>query len=225
MRAYSYSTPNGVSNRSWSAGCAEHHDAFCRLGQLAVPLPYGRRPRRPGYEAKGMPGRVGEHLSCQPTSSELENAWASVRDVVDHDVEVKLLRPLGIRPPRRLVIRGTLECDSGTHIVGGNHDPVVSVVGNRQAEELRVKSRKRSWIGTVDYHVMKSPNHEKSLVAHVRHELWPSVPNRSSGPASGPARGAPGSPRSLAFGGPSPPYRASRGRSRTCTPRAGDHSL
>jgi hypothetical protein len=77
-----------------------------------------------------MPGWVGEHVPSQRTSSELEDSWPSYGDVVDHDVEVKLLRPLGIRPPRGLVVRGELEGDSRTHIVGGNHDPVVTVIGD-----------------------------------------------------------------------------------------------
>jgi hypothetical protein len=49
--------------------------------------------------------------------------------------------------------------------------------------------------------------------------------NRSNGPACGPVRVAPRSPRSPASGGPFLLYQASRARWRTCTPHAGGRAL
>lgn len=63
--------------------------------------------------------------------------------------------------------------DSGGPIVGGYHDPVAAVVGNRQPQELGVEGRERAGIGAVDNHVVKSPNHDLGYYSQEAMEkLW-----------------------------------------------------
>jgi hypothetical protein len=104
--------------------------------------------------------RVGKDIAAEPARSELQNPGPGVGDVVDHDVEMELLGPFGIRPSRGLVVGGSLKRDSGGLVVGGYHDPVVTVVGHRQPQKLGIESRERSRVGTVDDHVVESSNHD-----------------------------------------------------------------
>ena len=86
---------------------------------------------------------------------------------------MELLRPVWIGPLWGLMVRGKLKRDTGGPIVGGYHDPVAAVVGNRQPQELGVEGRERAGIGAVDNHVVKSPNHDLGYYSREAMEkLW-----------------------------------------------------
>jgi hypothetical protein len=117
------------------------------------------RPRRSRYEAEGVTRGIGKDIVGQVARSQLKNLWFRFPDVLDHDVEVKLLGPLGIRPPRRSVVWSQLKRDPGGGIAGGHHHPVVALVCDRQPQKLGVEGGERPWVGTVDDHVVESPDH------------------------------------------------------------------
>jgi hypothetical protein len=121
----------------------------------------GDRSRPPGsrYEAEGVTGGVGKDIAREVARSQLKNVRFRFADVLDHDVEMKLLGSLGIRPPGRSVVRGQLKRDPGGRIAGGDHHPVVAIVGDRQPQKLGVEGGKPLGVGTVDDHVVESPDH------------------------------------------------------------------
>jgi hypothetical protein len=125
----------------------------------------GRRPRWSGYEAERMPSGVGKDVAVELACSEIKYSGSGIGDIVNHDVEMELLGPLRIRPLRGPVVEGKLKRDSGGPIVGGYHDPAVTVVGNRQPQKLGVEGRKCPWIGAIDHHVMESPNHGRDATS------------------------------------------------------------
>jgi len=71
--------------------------------------------RRPGKQAERMACRVREDppatgIDVKQPATQTENLRLGPVEVGDLDVEVKLLRVRGIRPPRPAVIIGALEC-------------------------------------------------------------------------------------------------------------------
>jgi hypothetical protein len=57
------------------------------------------------------------------------------------------------------MIRCQLECDPRCGVVFRHHDPVVTPVGHGEAQKLRIELGERSWVGTVDDHMVKATNH------------------------------------------------------------------
>lgn len=120
-----------------------------------------------------MASWIGKDVAGELARSEIQNSGPSVGDVVDHDVELELLRPVWIGPLSGPLVRGKLKRDSGGPIVAGYHDPVAAVVGNRQPQELGVEGRERAGIGAVDNRVVKSPNHDLGYYSQEAMEkLW-----------------------------------------------------
>jgi len=60
-------------------------------------------------------------------------------DVVDHDVEVHLLGPVRIRPPRRLEVRSQLEADPRGGVVRRDDREVLLLPGDGQPEQFGVE--------------------------------------------------------------------------------------
>lgn len=98
-------------------------------------------------------------LTGQPPRAQRQHLRRGGPDVLDHDVEVELLRPLRVRPPRRLVVWRQLKGDSRGGVVLGDHYPVLTAVRDAQAKQLGVESSQRRRVGTVDDHVMKTSDH------------------------------------------------------------------
>jgi hypothetical protein len=104
-------------------------------------------------------GGVGKDIARQVARSQLKNLRFRFPDVFDHYVEMKLLGPLGIRPPGCSVVRSQLKRDPGGRIAGGDHHPVVALVCDRQSEKLGVEGGEPLRVGTVDDHVVESADH------------------------------------------------------------------
>lgn len=95
-----------------------------------------------------MPGRVGEHtVAIELFSTERKDMRSRDGDVLDHDVEVQLLRDHRARPGRSAVIGRTLKGQPGRCLILGNNDEIVTVVGNRVAEQLGVEPGESPRVG------------------------------------------------------------------------------
>src|SRR6266487_3895507 len=79
--------------------------------------------------------------------------------VVDHDIQVELLWPAGIRPAWRLVVRRELEGYARRRIVPGDDREVRFLPRDRQAEQFRVEGGEGRRIRAVDDHVMQASDH------------------------------------------------------------------
>jgi hypothetical protein len=100
----------------------------------------GRRPPRPRDEAERVTRGVGiDVLAVEFCRAQCHHSLASGGGILDHDVEVDLLRYRGIRPGRWLVTRSKLERQAGGRIAGGDDNPVGATVCNRQPEQGRVE--------------------------------------------------------------------------------------
>ena len=90
-------------------------------------------------------------------------------DVVDTDVGMQLLRVLGIRPawwdPRRCALERQLSCAG----LNANDYPVLVVLLDAHAQDLRVERCERAWIRTVQYGLLQSANHDSILMGTVEH--------------------------------------------------------
>jgi hypothetical protein len=70
--------------------------------------------------------RIGiDGVAIELYRTQRQHSPACGGNVLDHDVEVKLLRYCGIGPGRRLVTGGKLEGQARGRITGGDHHPVV----------------------------------------------------------------------------------------------------
>jgi hypothetical protein len=80
-------------------------------------------------------------------------------DVLDHDVEVDLLRYATVRPGRSFVIRGELEGKPGGGVVGCDYDPVVAVIGDRLVQQFRIEGCEPARVRTVQHDMMQPTDH------------------------------------------------------------------
>ena len=80
-----------------------------------------------------MASRVGVDVitTSQRPSAQGNDSWTSCHDIVHHDVQVELLRPVWVWPLRWLMVRRELEGDAGCGVVLGDHDPFIGAVSNR----------------------------------------------------------------------------------------------
>jgi hypothetical protein len=65
------------------------------------------------------------NASCQSSGAESQNSAHGGRQVVDHHVEVELLRVSWVRPLRRAMIGRPLEGKPGRRVVFRDYYPVV----------------------------------------------------------------------------------------------------
>lgn len=91
------------------------------------------------------------------TRAEFQYEWFGGVEVVDHDVDVELLRPRRVRPLRRDVVRSKLEGEPRCHVVIEDDDPVIRTIGDRQAEQFRVERCQSVRVGAVDDDVVAAP--------------------------------------------------------------------
>jgi len=75
-------------------------------------------------------------------------------EVVDHDVEVDLLRPRGVTPHRRHVVRRELERQPAVRGVRGDDDPLRTVEGDRPPEHRGPELREGVRLAGVQRHVV-----------------------------------------------------------------------
>ena len=81
-----------------------------------------------------MTGRVGvDVFAVELYRAERQDARAGGGHILDHDVEVKLLRYGRVRPGGRAVTGGKLEGQAGRSLAASHHDPVIAVVGDRKS--------------------------------------------------------------------------------------------
>jgi hypothetical protein len=99
----------------------------------------------------------------QRLRAERDDLHACRLDVLDHDIEVELLRSSRIWPPRRLVIRSALKRDAGRCVALRDDDPVLARVRDLKAKQFGVEAREGRWLWAVDDHVMEAPDHVASI--------------------------------------------------------------
>jgi hypothetical protein len=103
---------------------------------------------------------VGIHvLAVQPGRAECQDARGGGDNVLDHDVEVELLRDSRVGPGRRPVIGSSLECQARRLAVGGDYHPVVASVGNWLAQQPGVERGEHRRVGAVQDHMMQPSGH------------------------------------------------------------------
>jgi hypothetical protein len=86
------------------------------------------------------PSRIGEHsVAGQLRGAQGQHAGGGLGHILDHHVQVDLLRHGHLRPGRRAVVRRALEGEPGRAVVVGHHDEVVVGVGDRLAQQAAVE--------------------------------------------------------------------------------------
>jgi hypothetical protein len=120
-----------------------------------------------------MPGRVRIYprvavAARQPPGTQRQHARLGGVYVVDHDVEMHLLRPARVGPLRRLEIGRQLEPDARGFVISRDDGKVVLLPGDGQAEELGIEPRERNRVGTVHDHVVKASDHDYILPRPAR---------------------------------------------------------
>src|SRR5262249_55245721 len=123
-----------------------------------------RGPGRPRYEAERVPGRVGVDAPAalpagQPAGAPRPPPRVGGIDALDQDVEMHLLRPAGVGPPRRLEAGRQLDPDARGPVVRRDDREAVFLPGDREAEKLGVERRERRRVGTVHDHVVEASDH------------------------------------------------------------------
>ncbi len=112
-----------------------------------------------------MTSRIGEYVIAtrKPVGAQLEHSAGSFGLVIHHHIEVRLLRPVGVRPPWRPMTRCQLECESGRSFVRRYNEPIITQVGHWQAQEIRIELSEHGWVWAVDDHMVKATNHAADL--------------------------------------------------------------
>ena len=122
-----------------------------------------------------MPGQVEEDILARVGASTAQQFDCRTRrnQIVDHDVEVHLLRNPRIGPGRCQVLRSQLKGQPRRGLVVGDHDPVLRPVGDRKPEKLRIELRKAGGVRGVDDDVVHSTEHPPSVALDGRIGQWP----------------------------------------------------
>ena len=94
----------------------------------------------------GVDSRLAVYRRQAPRSQG-QHARPGGFDVIDHDVEVHLLRPGRVRPPGRLEVRGQLEADPRGRVAGRHDREVVLLPGDGQPEQPGVERGQRGRVG------------------------------------------------------------------------------
>lgn len=110
-----------------------------------------RRVRKDVIDSRQLASSQRQHLR-----------YGSVK-IVDHHIEVELLRLLGVGPSRRSMVGRRLKGKTGGRVGRRDHDPVRAGVGHRQAEEFGVERGQRRGIRAVDDHVVGAADHHPIL--------------------------------------------------------------
>jgi hypothetical protein len=109
--------------------------------------------------------RVGEYakagltLAGKSTGPERQYRALGRVDIVNPYVQVQLLRVLGIRPARRDPPRRTLERQLTRAGLQTDDYPVVAVLVNAHAQDLRVEGSQRARIRAVKYGLLQPADH------------------------------------------------------------------
>jgi hypothetical protein len=108
-----------------------------------------------------MPGRIDENAVTlvRSASAQFEYLGFADGEIVDHDIEMNLLRVGGIWPAGRHEIGRELESESRRGVVARDHDPVVRLEDDWQANKGRVETSQPGGIRTVDDDVVVASNH------------------------------------------------------------------
>lgn len=112
-----------------------------------------------------MPGRICVDVFPQMAGTDGEDFPVRGRNVVDHDIEVSLLRNLWVGPGRRDVIGRALKGDPRRGLIGRDDAEVIASVRDTLSEEERVELREQLRVSAVENHVMQTPDHEAMLCA------------------------------------------------------------
>src|ERR1022692_416009 len=144
-----------------------------------LPVADRSSPGRPRYQAERMTGRIGIHTGAaarrQPPGAERHDPGIGRINIVDHDIQVKLLRPARIWPLGRLVARRELERYAGRCAGCRDHREIVFLPGDRQAGQFRVEGGERGRGGAVDDHVMQAPDHDRDPAMHSQRNETPAA--------------------------------------------------
>jgi hypothetical protein len=142
---------------SWIGDGLGRPSGICTSGARAD----GWSPPGAGYEAEGMACRVRVDVLTlgDPSAPDGDDLRVRTVGILDHHVDVELLRARWVRPCRGLVVGCQLEGESGGVVVLPNHDPVVGFVGDGQAEEFGIELGESARVWAVDHDVMAAPDH------------------------------------------------------------------
>jgi len=117
------------------------------------------------HQTKGVTRRITKdpepifaHGLVDAGCAELTDSSFGFVDVVDEDVEVKLLRAAGVGESRWSVLRRVLEREPATIRIGRHHPRVVHDVDGA-TEHAGVERRQTPRILAVDHHRAKSSDH------------------------------------------------------------------
>jgi hypothetical protein len=107
-------------------------------------------------------------IDVQQRGAETENVRLGLLEVRDLDVQVKLLRVRGVRPPRRAVTLDALErqCEARADVKGreaaADRPPLIRLV-DHTAEKRPVEVRQFQSIRTVQHHALQLASHRSSF--------------------------------------------------------------
>ena len=107
-----------------------------------------------------MPGRISKHaFAVEFGRAKTKHVRRRIGDVLDHDVEVHLLRDGRARPGRRTMARSELERETGGRLVGRDDYEIVAGVGDRMFQECGVEPCEPSRVRTVEDEVVQASAH------------------------------------------------------------------
>jgi hypothetical protein len=132
------------------------------------------QPRRTSAfpaEAERVTNWVGIHpvvraLVRQPRSADLECRLFGHLDVVHHDIDVKLLRTLRIRPPWFSKIRHSLEGKTMAVGVVSDHDPSIALALYPHAQQPHVELRQGPRVRAINHRMFETSDHSSPLTHH-----------------------------------------------------------
>lgn len=111
-------------------------------------------------ETEQMTRRIGEYaFVVEGSGSQRQHLRGGRGDVFDHHVDVDLLRHRRVGPGWRAMLRCQLERQTRGLRTGRHHYPVVAVVGDRVAQQLRIEPGERTRVRAVQHQMVDSTDH------------------------------------------------------------------
>jgi hypothetical protein len=116
----------------------------------------------------------------QPRSADLEYGLFRLLDIVDHDIDMELLRTLRVGPSWFAQIRHSLEGQTMTVRIVPDHDPAIALALYPHSQQPHVEVSQRSRVRAINHGMFVASDHRAPVTPPTREQSGADTADRSS---------------------------------------------